>query len=86
MIITDVNCECGASYRRAESNTLRGAPGQFFCSCCGGLVETWDRPSERAYRLAIAVDRLYQHPKPPPSPVKPMNMASRRPAEAEAAG
>lgn len=68
MIITDVTCECGASYRRAESTTLDGAAGQFICSSCGALVETWDQPKMRVYRLIIAPEGLYQHPKPPPSP------------------
>ncbi len=66
--MSDVTCECGASYRRAESSTLSGAPGDFHCSCCGALVETWTTPSERAYRLIISPERLYAHPKVPPSP------------------
>jgi hypothetical protein len=70
MNISDVNCGCGASYRCAESSTLSGAPGQFVCACCGALVESWDRPSERAYRLVISRENLYLHPEPPPSPEK----------------
>jgi hypothetical protein len=69
MIISDVNCECGASYRRAESLTLSGVAGQFHCTCCGMLVESWTEPCERAYRLVASPERLYSHPKPPPSPV-----------------
>lgn len=68
MIISDVNCECGTSYRCAESTTLDGEIGQFFCSSCGKLVEAWDEPKMRAYRLVMAPDRLYQHLTPPPSP------------------
>jgi hypothetical protein len=68
MIISDVNCSCGASYRCAQSNTLNGAPGQFYCVCCGALVESWSDPHERAYRLVTPIERLYAHPKPPPSP------------------
>jgi hypothetical protein len=70
MIISDVNCECGASYRRAESLTLSGVAGEFHCTCCGVLVESWTQPCERAYRLVGSPERLYAHPKPPPSPLR----------------
>jgi hypothetical protein len=68
MMICDVNCECGASYRCAESTTLDGAIGRFFCSSCGKLLEQWDEPKLRVYRLTLAPERLYQTPHPPPSP------------------
>jgi hypothetical protein len=32
------------------------------------LVEAWDEPKMRAYRLVMEPDRLYQHIAPPPSP------------------
>lgn len=67
MIVSDVECKCGAFYRRAEASSLTGSRGQFFCACCGVLVESWDQPSARVYRLMISPERLYQHPKPPPS-------------------
>lgn len=84
MIISDVTCACGASYRCAESSTLDGAPGQFVCACCGGLVEAWEQPSERAYRLVISRENLYQHPTPPPSPDRPRTL--RAAAETIVAG
>jgi hypothetical protein len=68
MIISDVNCTCGASYRRAESNTLSGQAGEFACMCCGVVLESWNEPRRRAYRLVTSTERLYVHPKPPPSP------------------
>ena len=81
MIITDVNCDCGASYRCAQSSTLNGAPGEFYCVCCGALVERWADPHERAYRLITPIERLYVHPKVPPSPWR-----ESPPVVAEAAG
>jgi hypothetical protein len=68
MIFTDITCECGASYSRAESTTLKGASGRFACSACGELIESWDEPKKRAYRLIIAPERMYAHPHVPPSP------------------
>lgn len=70
MIITDVTCECGASYRCAESNTLNGAVGEFVCVCCGEILESWSEPRERAYRLIASTERLYAHPRVPPSPLR----------------
>jgi len=69
MIVSDVACQCGASYWRAEASSLKGNCGQFHCACCGALVESWDQPKARVYRLVISTERLYQHPKPPPSPL-----------------
>jgi hypothetical protein len=69
MIISDITCECGASYRCAESNTLSGAAGQFICVCCGEVLESWSEPRERAYRLVASTDRLYANPRVPPSPL-----------------
>lgn len=69
MIITDISCECGASYRCAESNTLSGAAGEFVCVCCGEILESWSEPRERAYRLVASTERLYAHPRVPPSPL-----------------
>jgi hypothetical protein len=68
MIFTDVNCPCGAFYRRAESSTISGKPGEFHCGCCGVLLESWSEPRQRAYRLVTPTERLYVHPVPPPSP------------------
>lgn len=68
MIISDVTCECGASYRCAESSTLSGTPGAFICVCCGEVLERWTEPRERAYRLIASTERLYAHPRVPPSP------------------
>ncbi len=64
MIITDVNCRCGASYRCAESSSLRGERGEFLCGCCGAVMARWEQPIWRAYRLVYAPERLFGHDAP----------------------
>ncbi|MBR1219541.1 hypothetical protein JQ557_16165 [Bradyrhizobium sp. U87765 SZCCT0131] len=87
MIVSDVTCECGAFYRRAEASSLTGHSGQFRCSCCGALVESWEKPKARVYRLVIAPERLYQHPHVPPSPLpsSPPTTPGHAPHRADAA-
>lgn len=78
MIITDVNCRCGASYRCAESSSLRGEHGEFLCGCCGAVLARWERPSRRAYRLVYAPERLCGNlpPVTPEPSVRPVRQDS----------
>ncbi|KIZ38771.1 MULTISPECIES: hypothetical protein [Rhodopseudomonas] len=68
MRIFDVECECGAEYRCAESASLPGQPGSFTCSSCGRVVETWDTASKRVYRCVLTPDRAYVPVPAPPAP------------------
>lgn len=77
MVITDINCGCGASYRCAESLSLRGEGGEFLCSCCGALVARWDRPSRRAYRLIHAPERFFALHVPVAPVVRPSGLRSQ---------
>ncbi len=62
MRMYDVQCQCGAQYRCAESATVAGEPGKFVCTTCGATVQEWDAPSKRAYRLFIAPAKAYLNP------------------------
>jgi hypothetical protein len=62
MKMFDVQCQCGAQYRCAESASMPGEPGKFTCTTCGATVEQWDVPSKRAYRLIVAPDKAYLGP------------------------
>ncbi|MBB5047998.1 hypothetical protein HNR60_002757 [Rhodopseudomonas rhenobacensis] len=68
MKMFDIECECGAQYRCAESETLAGRPGSFACSTCGQTVERWDTATTRVYRCMLSPDRAYVKVAPPPAP------------------
>jgi hypothetical protein len=68
MILSDVECECGAQYRCAQSETLDGAPGSLRCGNCGRIVEQWQSAYKRVYRCVLTPDRSYPVVTPPPSP------------------
>ncbi|KPG00826.1 hypothetical protein NML43_17120 [Rhodopseudomonas palustris] len=68
MILSDVECECGAQYRCAESETLAGEPGSLLCINCGRTVEAWQVAQKRVYRCTLLPDRAYPVVAPPPSP------------------
>ena len=69
MKISDFNCAtCGSSYQVAESISAQGSPGRAECSVCGALLESWDQPRMKAYRLVLAPEHKYPRVKAPPPP------------------
>ena len=68
MILSDVECECGAIYRCAESETLSGEPGLLQCTNCGRVVEEWKSSHKWVYRCVMTPDRAYPAVSPPPAP------------------
>lgn len=64
MLISDIGCQCGASYKRAESDTLDGAAGQFRCACCGAVIESWNDHHKRVFRLIVPSDRPHRPQRP----------------------
>jgi hypothetical protein len=68
MILSDVECGCGAQYRCAESETLQGEPGTLRCSNCGRVVVRWQTAQKRVYRCMLTPDRAYPVVTPPPAP------------------
>jgi len=68
MKISDVQCQCGTQYRRAQSDTLVGEPGTFICVTCGNPVENWETASKRVYRFIVAPNGAYGTVNPPPAP------------------
>jgi hypothetical protein len=69
MKISDIDCKCGASYRRAESTSEHDIAGQFNCRLCGMMIEKWENQvNRRAYRLIVAPENAYSCPAAPPSP------------------
>jgi hypothetical protein len=53
----------------AESMSAEGNPGRVECSVCGGLLDSWQAPRLRAYRLVLSPERKYRHIAAPPSPL-----------------
>jgi hypothetical protein len=69
MKISDFTCpSCASSYEVAESMSLEGSPGRAECVVCGGLLETWQEPRMKAYRLVLAPEHKYPRVPVPPSP------------------
>jgi len=69
MKISDFNCTaCGSSYQVAESISAQGSPGRAECSVCGALLESWDEPRIKAYRLVLAPEHKYPRVTVPPPP------------------
>ncbi len=68
MKISDVTCAFGASvYEVAESISAAGSPGRSECSVCGKLLESWQEPKLRVYRLVMPLEDRYKSvPAPPP--------------------
>jgi len=60
MKISDVTClGCGSSYEVAEATSVRGTPGQAKCAMCGELLETWQEPKLKAFRLVMSSEHRY---------------------------
>jgi hypothetical protein len=72
MKISDFTCvSCGSSYQVAESISVPGSPGRAECSVCGALLEAWQEPRMKAYRLVLAPELKYPRVAVPPSPSYP---------------
>jgi hypothetical protein len=70
MRISDLSCpSCGSAYEMAESTSAEGSPGRAECSVCGGLLDSWQAPSLRAYRLVLSPERKYRYIVAPPPPL-----------------
>ena len=69
MKISDVVCSsCGASYQVAEAATVSAEPGQVNCAMCGSLLDRWDTPRLRAFRLVMSPAHQYARVPVPPAP------------------
>ncbi|SHG52468.1 hypothetical protein SAMN05444169_2878 [Bradyrhizobium erythrophlei] len=71
MKISDFTCRnCQSVYEVAESFSAKGSPGQAECSVCGELLESWQTPKLKAYRLVLSPEHKYRHIPAPPSPTR----------------
>ena len=62
MKISDFACpSCAASYEVAESMSAKGSPGRAECTICGRLLEAWQEPKMKAYRLVLSPEHKYPH-------------------------
>jgi hypothetical protein len=69
MKISDFTCvSCGSSYQVAEAISVPGRPGQAECGVCGALLESWQEPKMKAYRLVLAPEHKYPRVAVPPPP------------------
>ena len=60
MKISDITClRCGSSYEVAESISVRGMAGQAKCVMCGELMEAWQEPKLKAFRLVMSPEHRY---------------------------
>jgi hypothetical protein len=68
MRISDLTCpSCGASYQAAEATSVLGWPGEARCVTCGALLDRWQEPKLKAFRLIIAPEHRYPTLPVPPS-------------------
>jgi uncharacterized Zn finger protein len=71
MRISDLTCpSCASAYEMAESTSMEGSPGRVECNVCGELLDSWETPKLRAYRLVLSPERKYRHIVAPPSPLR----------------
>jgi predicted Zn finger-like uncharacterized protein len=69
MKISDFNCPfCASSYEVAESQSATGSPGRVQCTVCGKVLDSWQQPRLKAYRLVLAPEHKYPRIPTPPSP------------------
>jgi hypothetical protein len=69
MKISDFSCpSCGSLYELAESLSAEGSPGCVDCSVCGRVLDSWQEPKLRAYRLVLSPEHKYPRIPVPPSP------------------
>src|SRR5260370_17008545 len=60
---------CAASYEVAESTSAEGSPGRAECTICDRLLESWQEPKIKAYRLVLLPEHKYPHFPAPPPPI-----------------
>jgi hypothetical protein len=58
---------CWASYEAAEATSVLGWPGEARCVICGALLDRWQEPKLKAFRLVIAAQHRYPTVSVPPS-------------------
>ncbi|THD45833.1 MAG: hypothetical protein E8A46_28165 [Bradyrhizobium sp.] len=69
MKISDFTCSwCASVYEVAESMSAKGRPGRAECVVCGKLLESWQEPKLKAYRLVMPLEQKYKSIPAPPSP------------------
>ena len=69
MKISDFNCPfCASSYEVAESHSATGSPGRVECTVCGKVLDSWQQPRLKAYRLVLPPEHKYPRIPAPPSP------------------
>jgi hypothetical protein len=49
--------------------SAEGSPGRAECTICGQLLESWQEPKIKAYRLVLSPEYKYPHIPAPPSPI-----------------
>ena len=70
MQIFDMTCPyCGTIYQGAASDTLRGLHGQFQCQICAEVIDNWDEPKLRVYRIMSPTGEAYLHVATSPPPL-----------------
>jgi hypothetical protein len=68
MRISDFSCQsCASVYQVAESSSAEGSPGRAECAVCGKLLESWEEPQLKAYRLVIPLEQKLKFIAVPPS-------------------
>ena len=61
MKMSDFTCtSCQSVYEVAESFSAKGSPGHAECTVCGKLLESWQAPKLRAYRLVMPLKQKYK--------------------------
>jgi hypothetical protein len=69
MRISDFTCaSCASVYEVAESLSAAGSPGWAECTVCGKLLDSWQHPKLKAYRLVMPLAHKYKRIPAPPSP------------------
>ena len=49
--ITNIKCNCGAEYNRADTKFLITHKGDAFCEVCGSILESWDSTHVPSFEL-----------------------------------
>jgi hypothetical protein len=79
MKISDFTCtSCASVYEVAESLSAEGRSGRAECVVCGKVLQSWQEPRLRAYRLVMPLELKYKPIPAPPSPspaASPSNVA-----------
>ena len=49
-MITNIKCNCGAEYNRADTKFLITHKGNASCEVCGSILESWDSTHRTLFR------------------------------------